>query len=917
MTPFWSSHTTENRVKGNSILLRKTDYLIDYPVLLLTFLFLLSYFETEYLFLKTITTGGDTASHFYTAHYLKEYLLPNGKIIGWTQGNYAGFPLFQFYFPLPFILAVLLGYLIPLTISFKLTSVLGIFLLPVAAYYCFRKMRFEFPIPVFGAVGTLPFLFIEANSMWGGNILSTLAGEITYSLGFAFSFFFIGSLYDGLTKQRHVVRNAVLIALTGLCHGYTLLFAGLASLFFLITTENFIKKFFYLARVHTLGFCLMGFWILPLLWNLPNTTRYNFVWVIQSISEVFPPILIPFIAIALLGRAADTGMFFFKIGFRGKDSGRGKVQPPGVWDARILYLWFCVLVGGVFYLIAYRVNVVDIRFLPFLQIFLVLIGAVELGRFIKKVKGKALVPYILLIFTVLWVDHHSVQVRDWIVWNYSGFEKKHAWPIFQSINHYLSGSESDPRVVYEHSPSHNSMGTLRAFESLPFFSGRSTLEGIYMQSSISSPFVFYIQSEISKERSCPLPDYGCSSLNLKNGIRHLKMFNVRDFIVLTPEVKAEIKKFPEWALKKKFGQYEVYELTTNENRYVSPLRYEPVLFESDRWKLASYRWFKNPQLNDVHLVFAEGITEEDRGRFETVAKDPVMEGIKKVAVEHPCTVFSETVREEVVVFQSDCLDQPVLVKISYHPNWKVTGARKVYLASPSFMLVFPEKKEVRLAFSRTWVEYSGMGLTTFSGLIVLGGLPFFRKTTVCRSAVDGAEGMARYIRSRFMELPATGRLYGLVDRHRLAVLITVLITVGVGLTWFVVQSKRTDPNILHTRGLGLFNQNQYSEARFLFDRVIEAYPETSTAQSASYYKAITFYKEGNFVRTIEEFNKLIKKYPESHWVPEAYYHMGLSYARLFRIKDAENVFRTVIRDFPATPWAVHSRHRLAELPGER
>src|SRR5206468_12759393 len=107
-----------------------------------------------------------------------------GAVTGWCPGNYGGFPLFQFYFFLPFVLIALLSHLIPLTIAFKIGTVLGTFALPVCAYAAMRLAAAPFPAPALAALATLPFLFMEANSMWGGNIPSTLAGEFAFSLGF-------------------------------------------------------------------------------------------------------------------------------------------------------------------------------------------------------------------------------------------------------------------------------------------------------------------------------------------------------------------------------------------------------------------------------------------------------------------------------------------------------------------------------------------------------------------------------------------------------------------------------------------------------------------------------------------------------------------------------------------------------------
>lgn len=878
-------------------------YLVDILALVLITIFLITYFEPKYLFSKTITTGGDTASHYHTAKYLKEVLLPKGKIIGWDQGNYAGFPLFQFYFPLPFLIMVLFSLVIPLQIAFKIVTVLGMFLLPICTYFSLRLLKYTFPTPIFGAILTLPFLFMEANSMWGGNITSTLAGEFAFSLGFALSILFIGSLYNGILSGKHAIKNAILIALIGFSHGYTLLFSGLASLFFLITTEDFLKKLKYLFKVHVLGFLLMGLWIVPLIVNLPYTTRYNYIWIIKSLLEVFPLILIPFIAIAVLGRVVDLIWLIWKGG-----------NWRRIWDnlnVRIYYLWFGVIVSIFFYYVAYKINVVDIRFLPFLQVFLVLIGAVELGRVVKRLKAQWLFPVILFIAVFLWVDFNVKAITSWVIWNYTGFESKTLWPVFSTLNKYISGTASDPRVVYEHSSDHNAIGTIRSFESIPLFSGRSTLEGIYMQSTVTSPFVFYLQSEISKEISCPLPDYGCSTLNLKRGIEHLKMFNVRDFIVRSDAVKKEIKKYPEFVLKKSFGPYEVYELTTNENRYVRPLPYEPILFKTDNWKRDAYRWFKNENAHDIHLVFTSKTEEKDLKRLKNVKEDGDLNNLPKIPINFSCYV-EEEIKEEEVKINTSCIGVPLLIKISYHPDWEVEGADKVYLVSPSFMLVYPERSEIRLKFSKRPIEYLGNYFTITALLMVFFNIPHVRKRVQgFESLLAGGfqDSRVRGLKKIFSE----NYFYRYVDRNRMKVLVSILIIIVLFLSAFSLASKREDPHVLYHKGVGQFNKKNYKEAKEIFERVIKNHPETSAANNASYYYTICFFKENNYQKTIEGFQRLVRDYPDSNWVPEAYYHIALSNAFLNKINEARDMYQYIINNFPTTPWARRSWERLVEL----
>ncbi|MDD4179406.1 MAG: 6-pyruvoyl-tetrahydropterin synthase-related protein, partial [Candidatus Margulisbacteria bacterium] len=245
----------------------RRESLVDFIILILIFVFLLAFFSPGLLFLKTTTNGGDTGSHYPNAAYLKTVLLPQGKIMGWMPGNYAGYPLFYHYFPLPFLLMALLAFIIPLEITFKLISVLGIFFLPLFIYFAFRAMKYKFPVPILAATFTLPFLFNQGNSMWGGNIPSTLAGEFSYSIGFAFLFLFFGTLYRGVTDNKYHVLNATLIFLIGFSHAYTLIFAFVLGSFFLLADPK--RNLKYLFIVYGLGLLVLSFWLLPVIANSP------------------------------------------------------------------------------------------------------------------------------------------------------------------------------------------------------------------------------------------------------------------------------------------------------------------------------------------------------------------------------------------------------------------------------------------------------------------------------------------------------------------------------------------------------------------------------------------------------------------------------------------------------------------------
>ncbi len=57
--------------------------------------------QPHLLLTNTTPSGGDMGAHVWGPAYLRDTLLPSGRITGWTMDWYAGFPALTFYFPLP------------------------------------------------------------------------------------------------------------------------------------------------------------------------------------------------------------------------------------------------------------------------------------------------------------------------------------------------------------------------------------------------------------------------------------------------------------------------------------------------------------------------------------------------------------------------------------------------------------------------------------------------------------------------------------------------------------------------------------------------------------------------------------------------------------------------------------------------
>ena len=145
---------------------------------------------------------------------------PKFRLSGWAPDWYAGFPVGQYYFPVPGADDRGRSNLVmPYNVAFKLVTVSGPLMLPAAAYYFAKGMRAPWPAPPAFAIAAFGTLVQTRNDwqIYGGNIASTLAGEFSFTIGLAFALFALGALAYTLDTGKRRWLPAVLIAARRSC----------------------------------------------------------------------------------------------------------------------------------------------------------------------------------------------------------------------------------------------------------------------------------------------------------------------------------------------------------------------------------------------------------------------------------------------------------------------------------------------------------------------------------------------------------------------------------------------------------------------------------------------------------------------------------------------------------------------------
>ena len=380
------------------------------------------------------------------------------------------------------------------------------------------------------------------------------------------------------------------------------------------------------------------------------------------------------------------------------------------------------------------------------------------------------------------------------------------------------------------------------------------------------------------------------------------MFNVSHAVAVSPRIKKAMAEHPDFRKAATFGNYDIFEVLTCDRRHVVPLASQPVLYTGSEWRPHVYRWFRDAGPGTPVLVNAASVPEEAQSRFPVTAEGPADLPRIPIPGAADCQV-SESILDEEVRFETTCPGIPHLVRVTYHPKWRVQGADRIDWASPAFMVVTPKERQVRLFYGPTGVDRAGTALSIL-GLFVLvvGGIvEGKRRARSGEGASEGADGIDEAAET--------------VPPYRKVVLAVVMTALAAGIGLFIYLSETSDPNALYQKGILAKDAKAYEKARSYFGAIVEGSPGGSQADEASYYYAICFYLEKKWDPAIEAFERLVAGYPDSVFTPEGLYHIGLCLRSQEKVAEAKTTFGQVVARYPLTQWAGYARERLAELGG--
>ncbi|MBF0162806.1 MAG: tetratricopeptide repeat protein [Magnetococcales bacterium] len=794
-------------------------------------------------------SGGDIASHLLYVAAFQKWFLEQGKISGWLPEVFAGFPALTYYFPLPFALMALLSLLVGLPLAFKWLVLLPAFLLPATLYWSGGQMGWPPAARLLGSTATVGFLVNESHSIWGGNLLAQFSGEFAYSWGL-----WLGVLFWGvLARLRQQGGRGSFLALllvevaTAMSHGFAILMLGFGSLCYGMLAGGGWRLGWLLLRLHLLAFLLASFWLLPLLanhaWTIPNDALYpDHRW----LKEWWPPTFwwllagLPPLASAWLRAGA----------------------------LRLAWLPFLAmgLTGLAGTLLASQWGLANIRFLPYAQLGFSLLLAAALGWWLSEgrwLRGtqhpQQWAMNVALLVTLGVVGHWEQGMRnipDWSSTFFAGYEGRSQWPVYRQLADQLRGSLADPRILFEHDPANHDLGSTRALEALPFFGSRPVLEGLFMESAISAPFIYQLQAEVSQHPSGPLNRYPPQRGSVTAAVNHMRELGADTLLLRSEAMKARFGKDDRFYTEAEIGPLQILRLTGGSAPLLEllsvPLHSRP---RSD-WLDYAYNRFLTDHPYRSRSLFVEAGESLPEMRTDCQGGNPRLEILER----------------ERLVIHTDRPGCPHLLRMSYHPKWRALSGEHIGLLEPFFMLVVPRQERLELVYQADGADRLGWGLTGLGGVAVLFLLLGWRGDAHAASQAEVAQGRLGWL------LVGGILLWG----------------------WYGQQERDRAFQSGHLH----FDQQQYAAAADLFDRSVQD-PHRSgwvLRGEALFWAGLAWERAGHVEKAQARYQSLQTEYPAAPFAPESLYRLFLIEKNQGNTGAAKAFLEQLAARYPESEW---------------
>ena len=698
---------------------------------------LILFLRIDLVFLNNTPTGGDMGAHIVAIDTFIKDFMPNFQISGWSNDWFAGYPLYYFYFPLPAIITFFLDVIFPFGVAFKLMVVISTILVVYSLEKLFRKDSNK--LSSIGATAGLFYVFTESFTIYGGNLASTLAGQFSFAYSLAFGNLAIFYLIKSNNKFRFSI-SSIFLSLCLLSHLIPfIIYIPIYGFYWLFKKENINQKILSI----TIFLALVSRWFISLFMNLEFTTNMSYTPFTQ-LEDLIKEDILPgiFICLALMiAKSKDLikykSLNLFELYLVISSILLYFFVPEGaLWNGRlvpffnlgIIFIMFKVIEIFVEDLNLYQqgIHILTILFLigtiyclyifydrwssneSYLNLYIPIIFLISIFAILnlKNVEIQINLLLVSIIFsTVSFLPH-------WLNWNFTGYEGKNDWTQIENLYSKLADLEPG-RIMWEPNSDMNKYGTPMTLMTIPYFTEHTSMEGLYFDSSITTPFHFISVSGLAKRPSNPVGGLSYINNQFDQGVEHLNHLGVDYFISYTEEIESKAMDSEKLILLFSSEPFSVFKVNSSKVELI----YQDIKIFS---KASTQDGILSSILRDTDIdnffdKAYESFNELDKKRVIEVSNGMNIVSSKK----NDLQITDLNITNNKISFFTDSPGELHLIKVSYFPNWKITNGKGPFRTSPSFMSVIPDNKYVEITFEKTIVEKNSFYFSIFSLLLSL------------------------------------------------------------------------------------------------------------------------------------------------------------------------------------------------------
>ncbi|HRE17846.1 MAG TPA: tetratricopeptide repeat protein, partial [Rhodocyclaceae bacterium] len=367
-----------------------------------------------------------------------------------------------------------------------------------------------------------------------------------------------------------------------------------------------------------------------------------------------------------------------------------------------------------------------------------------------------------------------------------------------------------------------------------------------------------LQSEISSSPSSPLVRFPSGSLDPEFAARHMNFLHADTLLIRSDRAREALEKSGLYIKLAEAQPFSVYRVKRFDSRLASVVTMPIKFLPKQDWMQDAFAWFRTRSRFEAWLP----VYTDQPPSLQPVSSPPPL--VKELSL-----------ARDRMVFATEAIGQPHLIKIAYHPRWHLVSQGSLQIAGPGYMLVVPQEKEIRLEYGHTLIGKLGIIATIVAALVAL-FLAWRNRPAQATASMPAAPG----------------------GKHWLPLVTSWLVLIAIGAYY-----ARYSPEGVYKEAWDAFNRDDNATAAAKFLQAYQLRRPPAKKEESLFWLAKSKERAGERAEAKALYRRVFEEY-HGYWIPESLY----TYIALQKLdgqtQDLDPLIRRLREEYPNNPWTL-------------